>query len=243
MIEIALSPEPIFHIGQLVVTNSILASWIVVALIIFLTFAANRGAKLLPSKFTNLFDASIEYLINTFNSTTNSRQKTLQFLPFLGTFFIYILLNNWFGLIPGVGSITIFNGSQTVPLLRGGSADLNSTLALAIISVVGIQYYGIKHLGLTNHLGKYFTFKSPISFLVGLLELLGEFTKIISFSFRLFGNMFAGEVLMIVISFLVPLAVPLPFFGLELFAGIIQAVIFTMLTLVFLNIATSHEAH
>ncbi len=204
---------------------------------------AKKGFGVVPTKFANLFDASLEYIINMIDSTTGNRKLTLEFLPFLGTFFIYILLNNWFGLVPGVGSITIFNGATNVPLLRGGNADLNSTIALAIISVIGIQYYGIKHIGFFKHWGKFLNVKSPIGFLVGLLELLGEFTKIISFSFRLFGNMFAGEVLLVVISFLVPIAVPLPFFGLEIFAGIIQAVIFTMLTLVFLNMAVSHEAH
>lgn len=243
MIEISLSPEPVFHIGHLVVTNSILTSWIVVLIIIALTFIARRGFGLVPSKFANLFDASLEYIINMFDSTTGNRKLTLEFLPFLGTFFVYILLNNWFGLVPGVGSITIFNGVSTVPLLRGGNADLNSTIALALISVVGIQYYGMKHVGFFKHIGKFLNLKSPMGFMIGLLELLSEFTKIISFSFRLFGNMFAGEVLLVVISFLVPVVIPLPFFGLEIFAGIIQAVIFTMLTLVFLNMAVSHEAH
>jgi F-type H+-transporting ATPase subunit a len=243
MIEISLSPEPVFQIGKFLVTNSILTSWIVVILLIIMAIIAKQGLKLVPSKFANYFDAILEYIINTFDSTTGSRKLTLEFLPFLGTFFFYILFNNWFGLLPGVGSITIFNGHQTVPLLRGGNADLNSTIALALISVAGIQYYGMKHVGFLKHWGKFFNFKDPISAGVGLLELLGEFTKMISFSFRLFGNMFAGEVLLIVISFLVPIVVPLPFFGLEIFAGIIQAVIFTMLTLVFLNMAVSHETH
>ncbi|MBI4021748.1 MAG: F0F1 ATP synthase subunit A, partial [Candidatus Andersenbacteria bacterium] len=130
-----------------------------------------------------------------------------------------------------------------VPLLRGATADLNMTFALAIISVGLTQLYAIRRLGLFTHLRKYWHF-NPVLLFVGLLELVSEMSRMVSFSFRLFGNIFAGEVLLVVIGFLVPLAAPLPFFALELFVGFVQALVFTMLTLVFLEIATAeHGGH
>ncbi|MEX2054817.1 MAG: FoF1 ATP synthase subunit a, partial [Candidatus Andersenbacteria bacterium] len=156
------------------------------------------------------------------------------------TFFVFILINNWLGLVPGVGSITVTTEHGTAPLFRGATADLNTTLALAIISVVMTHVYAIRELGLFSHLSKYFSL-NPVMLFVGLLELVAEFSKMVSFSFRLFGNIFAGEVLLVVIAYLMPVVAPLPFFGLELFVGLVQALVFTMLTLVFLEIATSHH--
>lgn len=130
-----------------------------------------------------------------------------------------------------------------IPLFRGATADLNTTLALAIISVFAIQYYGVATLG-AAYFKKFFNFSDPIMFGVGILEIVSEFSRIISFAFRLFGNIFAGEVLLTVIAFLMPLLAPLPFLGLELFVGFIQALVFSMLTAVFLNMATvSHDSH
>ncbi len=129
-----------------------------------------------------------------------------------------------------------------IPLFRGPTADLNTTLALAIIAVVSVQYFGLRTLGI-SYLKKFFNFSDPIMFGVGLLEIVSEFSRILSFAFRLFGNIFAGEVLLTVIAFLMPLIVPLPFLGLELFVGIIQALVFSMLTAVFLNMATVRYEH
>jgi F-type H+-transporting ATPase subunit a len=169
---------------------------------------------------------------------TGNRQRAAQFFPLLITIFIFVLINNWIGLLPGVGSIIIKTAEGNVPLLRGANADLNTTLALAIVSVAAIQFYAMRELGFRRHIKKYFAL-DPIYSFVGFLELISEFSKVISFSFRLFGNIFAGEVLLIVIAYLLPLVGPLPFFGLELFVGLIQALVFTMLTLVFLVIATA----
>jgi F-type H+-transporting ATPase subunit a len=158
------------------------------------------------------------------------------------TFFIYILFCNWIGLLPGFGSIgfnEVQNGTKVfVPLLRGATADLNTTLALALIAFFSIQYYGFAGQKL-GYLKKFFNFSSPVMFFSGILELISELAKIISFSFRLFGNVFAGEVLLSVMTFLIPVIIPLPFVGLEIFVGLIQALVFSLLTLVFINIAMS----
>jgi F-type H+-transporting ATPase subunit a len=159
------------------------------------------------------------------------------------TLFVFILVSNWLGLLPGVGSITVAGAHGPTPLFRPATADLNATLALAIISVVMTQVYAVKELGVIAHLKKYISL-NPILLFVGFLEFIAEFSKMISFSFRLFGNIFAGEVLLVVIAYLAPALAPLPFFLLELFVGFVQALVFTMLSLVFLEIATTaHGGH
>ena len=129
--------------------------------------------------------------------------------------------------------------AEFVPLLRAATADLNMTVALAIFAVIAIQYFGFSIVGF-HYSAKFFNFESPIMFILGILELMSELSKIISFAFRLFGNIFAGEVLLAVLAFLMPFVVPLPFLLMELFVGFIQALVFSMLTAVFLNVAVSH---
>ena len=128
-----------------------------------------------------------------------------------------------------------------MPFFRGPNADLNTTLALALISVSITQYLSIKTLGIKNYIARFINLKNPIKFFVGILEIISEFAKILSFSFRLFGNIFAGEVLLAVMVFLIPVLVPVPFLALEVFVGFIQALVFTMLTTIFIVVAT--EGH
>jgi F-type H+-transporting ATPase subunit a len=131
-----------------------------------------------------------------------------------------------------------------VPLFRSPSTDLNFTVALALISVVSFQIFGVRQLGVRRYVGKFLNFHGPIEAFVGILEIVSEFAKIISLAFRLFGNIFAGEVLLIVIGFLVPWLGTIPFLGLEVFIGGIQAFIFAILTLVFISMATTaHDEH
>jgi len=236
---ISLAAEPIFHFLGFPITNSLLASWIVLLTLIILAIYISSKIKIIPNTFQNFLEAVIEPLYNLVKMVAG--EKASQFFPLVATFFIFIILCNWFGLIPGVGSIGFWEekegGRILVPFLRGATADLNLTLALALISVGAIQYFGIKNLKL-SYLKRFFNLSNPIDFFVGILELISDFAKIISFSFRLFGNIFAGEVLLIVIAFLIPVFVSFPFYGLELFVGFIQALVFAMLTLVFMNIAT-----
>ena len=163
---------------------------------------------------------------------------TEKLFPLTFTFFLLILIGNWIGLLPVVGPITV----NHAPLFRGPNADLSTTLAFALISVGATQYFGIKELGAKGYLSKFFNFKNPMNAVLGILETIQEFSKIISFSFRLFGNIFAGEVLLVVIAFLVPLLLPVPFLALEVFVGFIQALVFTVLTAIFISVATE-KAH
>lgn len=241
-LHISLAAEKLGTIAGWPINNSLLAGLLGSLVAFGLFFLAGRRVKLHPeSQLANGIEAVCETLLDAIDQVTHHRAKSIRFFPLLLTLFMFILVNNWLGLLPGVGSITWQTAEGVVPLLRGANADLNTTLGLAIISVLMTQVYAIRELGVVKHLKKYFS-ANPILSFVGLLELVSEFSKMISFSFRLFGNIFAGEVLLLVISFLAPLASPLPFFALELFVGLVQALVFTMLTLVFLEIATSDHS-
>lgn len=241
--EISLAAEQIGHIGSLPVTNSMLLSWIASAILIVFALVATRQVRLVPAGVQNFFETIIELLFNLANSVLEDEKQTRKYFPLLATIFIFIITNNWIGLLPGVGTIGINetkHGEEIlVPLLRGGNADLNTTLALAIIAVIAVQVFGVAAIGAVKYAKKFIDFRGPINFFVGILELISEFSKMISFSFRLFGNIFAGEVLLMVVGFLAPLIAPLPFFALELFVGMIQALVFMMLTLVFIKGATA----
>lgn len=236
-LHISLAAEKIGHIGGLPVTNSLLATWLVMGLLTLFSLAATKKLSLLPSGIQLFAETVIGGLYDFFSTVVGTRIK--QFFPLIATFFLMILVSNWFGLLPGVGTVGFWHGSEFVPLLRAGTADLNMTLALAFISIVSIQYFGFKTLG-GHYTSRYLNFKDPIYFFLGLLEILSQLSSVLSFAFRLFGNIFAGEVLLAVMAFLMPFVVPLPFLAMELFVGFIQALVFSMLTAVFLVIAVTH---
>jgi F-type H+-transporting ATPase subunit a len=181
------------------------------------------------------------------DSVLGKREKTEKYLPLIGTIFIVVIVSNWLGLLPGVGSLGIYElveGKEVfVPFFRSPSADLNFTISVALIAVIGVNMFGILAAGCFRYANRFFTLKNPIYTFVGLLEFVSEFAKIISFSFRLFGNVFAGEVLLIIIGVLAPYFIPLPFLFLEIFVGFIQAFVFATLTLVFVSIATAETEH
>ncbi|NOY15016.1 MAG: F0F1 ATP synthase subunit A [bacterium] len=246
LVDISINPEPLFHIGGFTVTNSFLATMVVsLGLILFAVWMYKRGYRLIPDRLQAFVELVLEMFLSMTESIAGS-QKARLFFPWIITFFIFIILGNWIGLLPGVGTIGIKhylpgNGEIFIPLIRGVNADLNTTVALALVSVMLTQYYGLKTLGL-GYLRKFFNFKSGIGFFVGILELISEFAKIISFAFRLFGNIFAGEVLLMVIGALIPVFVSIPFLGLEVFVGFIQAFVFATLSLVFFNMATQSHS-
>lgn len=237
--EISLAAEKVAHIGSFNVTNSVLLSWITSTILAIAAIAVGRKNDLVPKGFRNFVEMVIEYLYKTVNDVIGDEQKTKKYFPILATFFVFIVLNNWMGLLPGIGPIglnEVKHGEHIlVPLFRGANADLNTTLALAITAVIAVQVFGVAAVGTAKYAKKFFNFSNPINFFVGGLELISEFSKMISFSFRLFGNIFAGEILLMVIAYLVPVVVPLPFFLLEIFVGLIQGLVFMMLALVFIK--------
>jgi len=231
--------------------NTFPATWLTMLLLIGASALGTRKMKMVPGGLQNLIEAVTELFYDFIEGVTGD--KTRLFFPLIATFFFFILTSNWMGLLPGFGSIGVYQMHEghkvLVPFFRAANADLNTTIALALVSVAATQYFGLRTQGL-KYLSKFFTFKGtaiyerPINAFVGLLELVSEFIKIVSFSFRLFGNIFAGEVLLIVMAFLAAFIASLPFMGLELFVGFVQALIFSMLSLVFFLMATvSHDEH
>jgi F-type H+-transporting ATPase subunit a len=239
---ISLAAEKVFELWGLPITNSMILSWIVTALLITAAAISTRRLETVPSGTQNLLELAIESLLNLCNSVIENKEQTKKYFPLVATIFFFVMLNNWMGLLPGIGPIGLYevHHGETVliPLFRSGNADLNTTLAIAIITMIGVQVFAVSAMGFSKHIKKFFDFSGPINLFVGILELISEFAKIISFSFRLFGNIFAGEVLLIVVSFLMPYVAPLPFLFLELFVGFIQALVFAMLALVFIKGAT-----
>jgi F-type H+-transporting ATPase subunit a len=232
----------------------------------------------------------IEGLYSFFESVVGHQVK--QLFALIASLFLFILVSNWIGLVPGVGTIGFFHTEKAaeavaaetktvasvpavhseenaaaeqeiasqaadsdesavagesheqetefVPLFRGPTADLNTTIALALVAFAAIQFFGFKTLGI--HYGQRFVnVKNPIMAFVGILEIISDVSKVVSFAFRLFGNVFAGEVLLSVMAFLMPFVAPMPFLALELFVGFIQALVFSTLTAVFVNVAVAHE--
>lgn len=240
---ISIKPEIIDTLFGIPISNSLVLSLGTALFLLLLGFFAVRSLKPLPSKIQNAVELVLENILGFMAGVLGSESQAKKFFPLVATIFLFILFNNWLGVLPGTGSIGITQvreGKEVfVPLFRAANSDLNTALALALISVLALQFYGIRKLGFFGHVSKFFVLtKGPVHFFVGILELVAEVAKVLSFSFRLFGNVFAGEVLLLIMMVLVPFVVPLPFFFLEFFVGFIQALVFAMLTLIFLKIAT-----
>ncbi len=227
------------------ITNTLLMSWIVVAVIITLSLLLNRKLAVIPGAFQSVVEVLAFELTKFVEETLENKELARRFTPLLLAIFVFILIGNWLEFIPGVESIRYIHDGHSVPLLRSMNTDLNMTLALAIIAFVTIEVTGIVVIGFWKYAGKFINFSSFIGFFVGILELLSEVIRLISFSFRLFGNVFAGSVLVMIITFLVPYIIPVPFILFEVFVGLIQAAVFMLLTLFFIKLAimNTHEAH
>jgi F-type H+-transporting ATPase subunit a len=263
--EVTLFAEPIFHFENFTVTNALATSWVVVAIIIVLSLFLRAKLKAVPGKLQNIFEIIIEGALDLCDQVTSSRALSLKIFPIAISVFFFIVINNWLGILPLGGFGLIEEGEHGlafIPFLRGGTADINTTLALATMAVLGANIFGIFSVGLWKTFNKYVNLKAlggiftkirhdptiiivaPITFFVGLIEIVGEFAKIASLSFRLFGNVFAGEVLLVSMAALVAYAVPIPFLFLELLVGVIQALIFSILLVVYFTIsATDHDEH
>ena len=265
--EIVLAAEHVFDIFGFPITNTILATWLTMLVLIIVSLLATRDMKLIPTGLQNVVEMVMEMFYNFVESIAGDKAR--QLFPLIATFFFFILISNWMGILPGFGSIGVWEEHNHhlvfIPFLRSANAHLSTTIALAVVSVAATQVFGFKMVGLP-FLGRYFTFKSSPreedseaggfaravgkmggfmervgNAFAGILELVSEFIKILSFSFRLFGNIFAGEVLLIVVAFLAAFLASLPFMALELFVGLVQALIFSMLSLVNFMIATAHH--
>lgn len=281
-------PIPGLRIAGLQVTNALLTAFVVDLILITIAVAATRRMHLVPTGLQNFLEWLIETLYRVTESVAGPRWAP-RFFAIVATIFLYVLVSNWFGLLPGLSAFGVIEEHAVaegvvghgfiqgpeqaperviVPLFRSPSTDLNNNFALALLSVMMTQVFGVIALG-PRYFGRFFNLKGLIDAVgaarapgkgsirrllgglafglidlaVGALEAVSEVAKVISFSFRLFGNIFAGEVMLLVLASLVPLLLTLPFLGLEVFVGLIQAFIFYILTLAFFTVATASHAH
>jgi len=308
---IIIRAETVLHLFGFPITNTLLATWLTMLVLILGSWAITRRMKQVPGRLQGLLEMLIEGFYNLVKGVTG-RKWARQFFPIVMTIFLFLVTSNLLGLTPlyggwgvlepaegahtqGAQPVKWLNDSHSVglwvkaetqeaaaaegthaegeelymlaPMFRSAATDLNTTIALALVSVVMAQFFGVKSLG-PSYFGKFVAVGSVkraltkkgvgcagrigalamsfIDIFVGVLESISEFSKIISFSFRLFGNIFAGEVLLGVMAFLIPYLMSLPFFGLEIFVGVVQALVFMMLTVAFFVIGVSshgEEAH
>ena len=300
--------KPVFTnlpvLGDFIITNTMVATWATVIILSMLSFLGTRQVKEVPGRLQSLLEIILEFFLNLATSVAGP-EKARRFFPLVTTIFLFVVIANWIGILPGFGTIgrfepaeevihhaedvakktdshidkkqislqlfdvaggiaylplgsvgTEINGSNykqvtgnnqhaglLVPFLRSANTDVNTTLALALVAMFAVHWWGFSTLGFLSHMGKFINIRTGfMGMFVGILEGISEIARLISFTFRLFGNIFAGEVLLIAIAFLVPLIGLVPFLGLELFVGLIQAFIFSMLTLVFAATATSSHS-
>jgi F-type H+-transporting ATPase subunit a len=244
---VPLAAEPIFHIGGFAVTNSMFFGVITgIAVILLYFFAARRSTVKPKSKFAFAVESLVDFLFNIAKENFSNKKQARKHLPFLATLFTFIIFANLSGLIPGVGTVITHTPEGEVPLLRAFTTDLNATLALAVLTIGTVQFYAIRELGIVGHLKHYFTNKpwNPMNMFIGLIEVMGEFIRILTLSMRLFGVIYAGEVLLHVIGELagnLGWAATIPVYMMEIFFSAIQAYLFVMLTTVYLSIATAHN--
>ena len=248
VIHITLSAETLTQLWGLPITNTLLTSWGVIFLLAVFAFVVGRNIRLVPGKVQTLVEMLFGFVLEYMEGVLESRRMAERFFPLIMTLFLFIFAANLLEFTPGIGSIGIFHPTtgpgqaEFVPLFRSVNTDLNVTLALAIISFLVIEVTGVLVIGALKYAGKFVNVKSVLGFLIGIIEFFSEIARLVSFSFRLFGNIFAGEVLILVISFFVPVFLPVPLMLFEVFVGFIQAAIFSLLTLFFIKIAVT-EPH
>jgi F-type H+-transporting ATPase subunit a len=265
---VALPAEPVAHIGSFSITNTLLASWFTILVLAGLSYLATRKMKLIPGGGQGMAEVVVEGLLNFVESVAGKKHARMLFAG-VATIFIYVISNAYLALLPFFGTIGIHHSAhgheEFIAIFRAANTDVNVPLSIALSSFFFVESWGMRAIGTSHYLSEFinvrqflqglkelFTGKIKtgpmnmvfgfISLFVGVLEIFSHLTRMLSFTFRLFGNMTAGEILILVASFLIPLVFAIPFYGLELLIGMIQALIFGGLTLVFGTIAVSpHE--
>ena len=262
---ISIAPETLFTLNvfgfPFPVTNTFLCTWLVIAVLFLFCYLGTRRQDLIPAGMQNAFEWMVEVLLGLVEGVSG-KEKGRKFFPFIASFFIFILFANLLDVLPGVDTIGQIDGASHAGLLFGAESnmlktwlrppttDLNLTLAMALVSVVATQFFGFAILGAKDQLSKYLNFRALrrgpmgiVDFVVGLLEIISELGRLVSFSFRLFGNIFAGSVLLAVFAFLLPVVSDILFIPFEMFVAVIQAFVFGFLTLVFMEVGTTSHSH
>ncbi len=245
-ISIHLAPDIVGTVFGMPITSTLLTVWLTMAVLIALAFLIRSKLSLVPGKLQIVAESLIGAVHSYMADVLESKKLATKFFPLVMTIFIFVLTMNWMGLMPFIDAVGIHTEAEThgevvakfVPFFHPPATDLNITIAFAIVAFVAIELAGVAMLGFWKYAGKFINFKSPLAFVIGLIELLSEVARLISFSFRLFGNIFAGKTLLLVIMFLTtPYILPVPLIAYEFFVGFIQAFIFAILTLYFIKLA------
>lgn len=249
-IAIHLAPEVLGHVFGVPITNTLLTAWLAMIVVGILVFFVYRNLTLRPGRLQLMVEGLIGFAFDYISDVLESKTLARRYFPLIMTVFIFILAMNWVALLPGLEAITFTRAvehggemvKETALLFHPAAADLNITLAFALIAFFTIEIAGVIALGFFKYMGKFINFKSPLAFAIGLIEFISELARLISFSFRLFGNIFAGKTLILVVLFFVPYIVPVPLMAFEVFVGFIQAFVFAILTLFFIKLAVE-EPH
>lgn len=260
-----LPAEVVFHLFGFPITNSVVASWVTIVILVLFTFTVTRRLRVVPRRWQALLEFALGALLNFCQSVAGEKNGR-RFFPVVATIFLFVIFNAWLSLLPGFGSILITNAEgHSAHLLRAANTDINMPLALAVMSFLLVGFFGFRSMGPSYikkfvNVGEFFgglrhltrgklksalssIFLGVINIFIGFVEALSELVRIVSFTLRLFGNMTAGEILLLMATFLIPFIFALPFYGLELLVGFVQALIFGGLTLIFLTVAvTSHDS-
>ncbi|MCA9365432.1 F0F1 ATP synthase subunit A [Candidatus Kaiserbacteria bacterium] len=247
----SMAPYVVEYAGRLPITSTLLTVWLTMIILVVVAIFVGRNPKLIPGKIQNFFEIIIGGVYDYMAEVLEDKKLATKYFPIVMTIFLFILCMNWIGLLPGVTSIGYYDHGHLIPFFYPPATDLNITIGFALIAFFTIEFAGITAIGLWKYGGKFFNFKflrkfnfeNVLGFFIGLIEFISEFARLISFSFRLFGNIFAGKTLLLVVMTLVtPYLLPVPLIAYEMFVGFIQAFIFAVLTLFFIKIATE-EPH
>jgi F-type H+-transporting ATPase subunit a len=240
-ISVKLAPYIVGEFFGVPITATLLTTWLTMVLLILLAVLVRNKIKAVPGKLQSMFELIIGGIYDYMSEVFESRSLARKYFPVVATIFLFILALNWVGLLPGVTSIGLYEVHDGVehftPLLYPAATDLNITIAFAIVAFFTIELAGVLAIGLFKYTGKFINFSSPLKFIIGIIELISELARLISFSFRLFGNIFAGKTLLVVVMFFIPFVVPVPLIAFELFVGFIQAFVFAILTVFFIKLA------
>ncbi|MDD5072005.1 MAG: F0F1 ATP synthase subunit A [Patescibacteria group bacterium] len=240
-LNIKLAPDILFHFAGFPVSNAFFWSLVLSLFLIIFTLFVRKNLKLVPGKLQNIVELLLESGYSFVKSIAGTEKKTKRIFPLVFTMFIFTLAANLAVFIPGQSAITLARQEGFVPLFRAVMSDYSMVFVMTIITFLTTQIVAIMVHGPFGYLGKFINLKNPLQFFLGFMDLIGELAKVISLSFRLFGNIFAGEVLGTVMLFLAPFFIPLPFLFLGLLTAVVQAFVFAVLTLVFITMASEIE--
>jgi len=240
-LSISLAPQTLFYIGSWPITNTFFwffCLWL--ALIIGAIFL-KINLKMVPGKIQNLIEMLVSGAYDFTESIIGPGKKAQRVFPLVATMFFFVLISNLLTFIPGQAALTLNTGGEVVPIFRAIIADYGLVFMMTIVVVLLFQIIAIVVSGPLAYIGRFINFRSPLKAFLGIMDLIGEIAKVVSLSFRLFGNIFAGEVLGAVMLFLAPFFLPLPFQFLGLLTAVVQAFVFSVLTLVFISMASEAQ--